>query len=128
MLERLYLESSGYSDKALEALLRNCPNLKSAQLYISYFHIRNHESISESISINTLVNYIKNGIYIDFEDEIFRGESGTILEDFSDNLALKDTKLKEQDLPSWLKYQELKRHFEEWRDANHFKNHERSNF
>ena len=128
MLERLYLESSGYSDKAVEALLRNCPNLKSAQLYISYFHIRNHKSISESISINTLVNYIKNGIYINFEDEIFRGESGTILEDFSDNLALKDTKLKEQDLPSWLKYQDLKRHFEEWRDANHFKNHERSNF
>ena len=37
-----------------------------------------------------------------------------------------DTTLKEQDLPSWLKYQDLKRKFEEWCDANDFKDHERA--
>ena len=65
VLERLHMQSSGYSDKAVEALLNNCPNLKSGQLYLSFHHIRAHESCSESISIHTLVNYsIKRGIYI----------------------------------------------------------------
>ena len=127
VLERLHMKSSGYCDKAVEALLRNCPNLKSAQLYLSFYHIRAHKSFSESISINTLVNNsIKNGVYIDFghvtmEDDNIYGNGR--------NLALLGAKLKEQDYPSWLKYQELKRNFEEWCDVNQWSyKHHRSNF
>ena len=118
VLERLVMHSSGYSDKAVETLLKNCPNLKSAQLYVSSSHIFAHESFSESISINTLVDYsIKNGIYIDFGYEWETMKDCSIYGN-GRNLALLGTKLKEQDYPSWLKYQELKRNFEEWCDAN----------
>ena len=100
VLERLVMHSSGYSDKAVETLLKNCPNLKSAQLYVSSSHIFAHESFSESISINTLVDYsIKNGIYIDFGYEWETMKDCSIYGN-GRNLALLGTKLKEQDYPS----------------------------
>ena len=64
-------------------------------------------------------DFLKNSItliYIDFGHE-------TSMEDINIfgngcNLALLESKLKEQNYPSWLKYQELKRNFQEWCDAN----------
>ena len=79
---------------------------------------RHHES-TESIGIQNITlfhtlmnNSIKNDIYIDFgrkiTEKLYNGY----------NLTLLDSRLKEHDLISWLKYQDLKRKFEKWCDLN----------
>ena len=105
-LQRVYMQSSGYSDQAVKKLVYNCPSLKSAQLYISAYHRRRDVSYSRSISIDTLINScIRNNIYIDF---------GTMADEFASLIRT----LKENDLRSWSKYQDLKRTFEEWCNEN----------
>ena len=116
-LERLYIKSSGYSDLEVGELVSNCPKLKSAQLYISPHNFRFRTYCSRSISIHTLINSsIKNNLYIDFGtkehyNDYYRGSD--MLE-----LASMGTRLKEHDHELWLKYQFLKRTFEEWCNEN----------
>ena len=63
-LERLYIQSSGYSDRSVQELVGNCPNLKSAQLYVLAHKLNFDKSCSKSISIHTLINNsIKNNLY-----------------------------------------------------------------
>ena len=112
-LERLYIKSSGYSDQAVQELVRNCPNLKSAQLYVLHDYLNYQNSWSKSISIHTLIdNSIKNKLYIDFGAlYIYYGPSAI-------DFASLNTKLSKYSLDLWMKYQDLKRNFEEWCNDN----------